>query len=215
MGQSRRGNVTPSLTRKVATRRPRKTVVVFCEGQRTEPEYLEALKRDPLVRQTASVELRIEAQRNGAVPLTLVRDAVKARRRAVRNEDDVDEFWCVFDVEWPSNHPHLIEARDLAETHGIRLAVSNPCFELWLILHFREQQAWLENEAAVRLRRACDQSKGKGLTAAEYMPRREIAADRAVALDKMHRRHSRTFPNDNPSSGMHLLMTTVATPADE
>lgn len=65
MGRSRRG-VTPSLARKVATRRPRKTVVVFCEGQRTEPE----------------------------------------------------EFWCVFDVEWPTNHPHLIEASNLAEAHG-------------------------------------------------------------------------------------------------
>lgn len=37
------------LKRKVATRKPKKTLLIFCEGQRTEPEYLEALKRESLV----------------------------------------------------------------------------------------------------------------------------------------------------------------------
>jgi hypothetical protein len=64
------------LKRKVATRRPRKTLVVFCEGERTEPEYLDAL---------------------------------------------IDEFWCVFDAEWPKNHPGLDEAIRQARTNGINL----------------------------------------------------------------------------------------------
>jgi len=32
------------LKRRVGTRRPRKTLLVFCEGERTEPEYLDAMK---------------------------------------------------------------------------------------------------------------------------------------------------------------------------
>ena len=54
-----------SLKRKVATRRPRKTLVVFCEGERTEPEYLDALKRQPSVRDVAAVDLRVETGHGG------------------------------------------------------------------------------------------------------------------------------------------------------
>jgi hypothetical protein len=60
------------LKRKVATRRPRKTLVVFCEGERTEPEYLDALKRQPAVRDVAAVDLRVETGQGGSVPRTLV-----------------------------------------------------------------------------------------------------------------------------------------------
>ena len=57
------------LRRRVAIRTPRRTFLVFCEGTRTEPEYIEALKREPVIRDSASVDLRMEA--SGAVPLTL------------------------------------------------------------------------------------------------------------------------------------------------
>jgi len=32
---------------------------VFCEGARTEPEYLDALRREPDVRNAAAVDIRI------------------------------------------------------------------------------------------------------------------------------------------------------------
>lgn len=57
--KGRRASTRP-LKRKVATRRPRKTLMVFCEGERTEPEYLDALKRQQSVRDVAAVDLRVE-----------------------------------------------------------------------------------------------------------------------------------------------------------
>jgi hypothetical protein len=50
----------------------RKTLVVFCEGERTEPEYLDALKRQPSVRDAAAVDLRVETGHGGSVPRRLV-----------------------------------------------------------------------------------------------------------------------------------------------
>ncbi|MFG2166066.1 RloB family protein [Micromonospora chersina] len=199
------------LARKVGVRVPRKTLAVFCEGERTEPEYLEALRREPEVREVAAVDLRIESQGTGSVPLTLVRMAVEARERAEREEGEVDEFWCVFDVEWPRNHPGLKEAIQLARRHGIHLAISNPCFELWLILHFEAYGAWLDNDAARRRRRTHDGQVDKGLVAATYMPQRAVAARRAAALDDRHKGDATTFPHNNPSSGMYKLIaaTTV------
>lgn len=211
MGRARQQGPSP-LKRRVGTRSPRKTIVIFCEGQRTEPEYLEALRRQPEVRDVAAVDLRIEAQRNGSVPLTLVRMAVRARERAAREEGEVDEFWCVFDVEWPANHPGLREALDLARQNGIEVAVSNPCFELWLALHFDAHTRWLDNDEACRLRRSYDGQADKGLDPALYMPRIASAAQRAAALEARHGKNGTVFPHDNPSSGMHRLIAATTVP---
>jgi hypothetical protein len=81
-GKDRRASPRP-LKRRVATRRPRKTLLVFCEGERTEPEYLDALKRQPSVRDVAAVDLRVETGHGGSVPRTLVAMAAEARSRAI------------------------------------------------------------------------------------------------------------------------------------
>ncbi|MDQ7906600.1 RloB family protein [Phytohabitans sp. ZYX-F-186] len=155
----------------------------------------------------------MERSSAGSVPLTLVRAAVEARERADREEGEVDEIWCVFDVEWPANHPGLREALDLAQRHDIRVAVSNPCFELWLVLHFQDWRAWLDNDGARRLRRSCDGQEDKGVIGRSYMARRLAAVERAIVLDRMHARNGTAFPHDNPSSGMHLLVTAVSLPS--
>ena len=203
------------LRRKVATRSTRKTLLVFCEGMRTEPEYLNALKLEPAIREVAAVDIRVAPANSGAVPLTLVARALDARGKAAIENDEIDEFWCVFDVEWPVNHPNLAKAIALAEANEISLAISNPCFELWLILHHREHEAWLDNREAVRLRRQLDNSPGKGLDPARYLPYVREAADRAAQLEGLHQRNGTLFPYDNPSSGMHRLVASVQVPAGE
>lgn len=195
------------LARRTGVRQPRKTLLVFCEGSRTEPEYLDALKREPEIRDVAAVDLRISPQTG--MPLDLVRLAVAARERSIEEEGEIDEVWCVFDVEWPINHPGLKEALTLARRNDVRVAVSNPCFELWLALHFRDHRGWLDNDGARRLRRSCDGQARKGLKGADYMPHRALARERAMALDRQHEQDGRDFPRNNPSSGMHRLIASV------
>ena len=91
----------------------------------------------------------------------------------------------------------------------VRVAVSNPCFELWLALHFEDHTAWLDTAAATRLRRSHDGSKGKGLDGATYMSRRGDAARRARSLGEAHRRNGTGFPHDNPSSGMYRFLEAI------
>jgi hypothetical protein len=200
------------LKRRVATRRPRKTLLVFCEGERTEPEYLDALKRQPSVKEISAVDLRVETGHGGSVPKTLVSMAIEARERSSNEEGEIDEIWCVFDVEWPVNHPNLKESIDLAQQNGINLAVSNPCFEVWLILHFQDYARWSENDDVRRLRRDVDGSRDKGLDPTKYMPLIREAARRAVNLDDKHKRDGTFFPHDNPSSGMYRLIEAVEPP---
>jgi sugar phosphate isomerase/epimerase len=176
--------------------------VIFCEGEASEPDYLQGLRRLPGVRRDAAVDIEIATQHG--VPLILVQTAVE--RIA---DDEVDECWCVFDVEWPRNHPGLREASELARAHGIGLAVSNPCFELWLILHFEDQSAHLTTQEAERRSRKLDGRSNKRIDPARYLPHRQEAGRRASVLAELHAGNGTSFPKDNPSSTVGDLLTAI------
>ncbi|MEV8637177.1 RloB family protein [Streptosporangium sp. NPDC051023] len=175
---------------------------MFCEGEASEPGYIKGLKRLPEIRANTSINIEIDPEQG--VPLTLVKRAIERNR-----DDEVDECWCVFDVEWPKNHPNLREAIRLANDHGIRLAVSNPCFELWLILHFEDQTAFMSTDEAERRSRKLDGRPGKRIDADQYMRRRNIASQRAAFLAKRHAQHQTSFPADNPSFTMGDLLAAI------
>jgi len=61
----RRERVARSLQRAVGVRPLRKTLLVFCEGARTEPEYLTGLSRLREVRDVAAVDIRIDRDSAG------------------------------------------------------------------------------------------------------------------------------------------------------
>ena len=54
-----------------------------------------------------------------------------------------------------------------------------------------------------------DGQDDKGLAAGKYMPRRGDAVRRAKDLEARHRGNAKSFPHDNPSSGMYRLVMSV------
>jgi hypothetical protein len=193
MGQRHRGG--KSLKRVTGRRPELRTIVAFCEGKKSEPDYINGLKRLPHLTERTALNLEIHPLQG--VPLTLVQMAVKRKK-----DTEVDECWCLFDVEYPRNHPNLQQAVDLARAHGIKLAISNPCFEVWLILHHEDFTSFASTETVERKSRSLDGRTGKGIDATVYMPRRKDAVHRAKQLSARHRRDHTKFPDDNPSSGM-------------
>lgn len=121
-----------------APRQPRKRhILAVCEGERTEPDYLHGFERHV---RNATVEVEIPPLHGD--PKYLLECAkdlkTKAERQARREGDPnlrFDEVWCVFDRD---EHPRFDAAVTMARDNGIEVAASNPCFELWLLLHFRE-----------------------------------------------------------------------------
>lgn len=138
--------------------------------------------------------------------MTLVTTAIE---RKAKDGEEIDEIWCVFDVESPKSHPNLLNAIALAKKNGINLAISNPCFELWLILHFEDQTAYLTTSQAESKSRRLDGRDGKRINPDLYLENRQIAAERAVYLRKRHEGNSTLFPQDNPSSSMVDLLLSV------
>lgn len=52
-----------------------------------------------------------------------------------------DQFWLVCDTDHWIDSGHIQNLRDVirrCSQKGIRVALNNPCFELWLLLHFEE-----------------------------------------------------------------------------
>ncbi|WP_183086298.1 RloB family protein [Mycetocola tolaasinivorans] len=178
---------------------------MYVEGRVTEVAYIDALRQAAHLASSTSV--RVMIGESGAVPLALVE---AARRDRHRIRGGVDQFWCVFDVESPLRHPHLRRAIALAEANDIRVAVSNPCFELWLILHHRDHGAHLSTREAVRIRRQLDGAGGKGLNPDTYMRSRDDAVKRAHTLRRRHQSNGTVFPEDNPGSSVDRFVVALS-----
>lgn len=120
--------------------RMRPPVLIVCKGKKTEQLYLNPLRA---YYRLSTVDIAIQGE--GAGPLEVVQRAIELaseRRRAARRETsllDYEEVWCVFDREASNEPAGYREALNLADTHDIRLAISNPAFEYWYLLHFVER----------------------------------------------------------------------------
>jgi hypothetical protein len=195
--------------RRAATRSPKRRLLLVCEGRVTEPEYFRGFER--WVR-NSTVEI-VFADDHG-VPLTLVEQADRrnqqANERATRERDSYlryDEVWCVFDVD---EHPKLNEAVQLAQARGIELAVSNPCFELWLLLHFRESPGARHRHDLQRMLAEFLPKYDKHLDFAMLEAGVPDATRRAKRLDQDAEEEDE--PGRSPTTGVYRLADSIARP---
>ena len=193
--------------RRQPQRAPRHELLVFTEGEVTEVQYLKELERH----HRSKVVITIDNRRG--VPLTLVRLAIEARERDLKLQRKErgparDEYWCVFDRD---THPNIPAALELARNNSIEVAFSNPCLELWLLLHDRDQTAHIDHHDAQKEWRALSGCTDKHLNpAALDLLIRNYADARARAeyLDEKHRLDG-SPEHANPSSSAWRLVQTV------
>ena len=128
---------------KPAKPRNRKRLVLFAaEGRnRTESLYMRDLARD-----CASVTLH-RSRDASTDPVGMVSGLVEAMGYYGFSAEHGDLAFCL--VDFDLSHDKERQVRDalrIAEAHGIRLIISNPCFELWYICHFtaNPQALWFK-----------------------------------------------------------------------
>lgn len=198
--------------RRVTANAVRRELLVFVEGKVTEEEYLNHYHR----RHRREVRVHIDAFRG--VPISLVRRAIEAKKKSEkdarrRRGRAYDEVWCVFDVD---RHSALNEAVSLAREHEINVAVSNPCIELWFLLHFSNQTAYIERhdaQTAAKAHTKCRKSLSPEALA-DLDEKYEEAKARAIFLDEKHHGDERPFPKNNPSSGMWRIIDSLTLNAE-
>ncbi len=113
------------------------TIVVAYDGTRTEDDYFRNWEQ---ILSPERLKLLPQFVRSGGNVLK----AVKECRKIARKLNGFAEFWCVCDVD-DTNEDSLISARNLADESGIRLCLSNRCFEVWIRLHFEVSTAPILN----------------------------------------------------------------------
>ena len=145
-------------------------------------------------------------------PLTLVQAAGHEQRASKRRRKadgpDFDEIWCVFDTD---EHPNLPQALAQAASSGILTAVSNPCFELWLVLHVQDQNAHIDRHGIQRQARALSLTDGKSIRRDNeglLLANVSSAVGRAKGLDEKHALDDSPL-GSNPSSGMWRLVVAI------
>ena len=199
---SRKSRAARPTGRKAPVRRPAPRVVVVTEGAVTEPRYLRTFKRLHGVQSSAKLDLIPDAGDPRAVVERAIKESKKLRRDRLGGQDTV---WAMFDRD---EHPRFDEAKNMADGEGIRLAISDPCFELWGILHYQECDAPLgRHECQRKLGELCpDHSKRKG----KVFDDPEVIESKyrdafGRAENSLTRRREEGNPEGNPSTTVHRL----------
>lgn len=187
-----------SLRRRGPVRDPLPRLLVVCEGEVTEKRYIEYLRHTERI----PINLTIVA---GGTPKTLVETALAELASASRSSDPNDHFdqaWCVFDID---EHPKIHDAVQQAQAHKIGLIISNPCFDLWILLHFQDQQAHIHRHAVQKACRKHIPGYAKVPPCGLLFQRFAAAEARARHLKKLHLQRG-TTTRDNPSTNVHELV---------
>ncbi len=142
---SKRDNDFPRRRR--LGRKKKRTILIVGEGRETEPNYFHGLKLVQTVRDRYAATIK---RGDGGSRVQIVREAVNRKRDCGQ---EYDEAWCVFDTESLQSAEAVKDYQDaiaLAKQNGIRAAVSNPSFEVWLLAHFtRSSRQFLNGDAVI------------------------------------------------------------------
>ncbi|WP_130798377.1 RloB family protein [Streptomyces otsuchiensis] len=162
----------------------KRRVLVYCEDECAGRQYFLGLRAELRYH-----PVQIAIGDGCGEPLGLVRDAIAHRKRAPTSPADrrsgYDEVWCVIDVESPP-HARLHEALALARGENIRVALTNPCFDLWILLHFSDVTAHVLPQAIqkrIETETACGfTARRKHLRFEALEGRHDGAAERAQSI---------------------------------
>ena len=188
-----------------------KAFLIVTEGEKTEPNYLKAL-RNRLQLNAAEVEI---LHPKGTDPVTLTNKAIELRESRKKSAKKglaiaYDEVWVVFDLENPHDERRKLAVKAMAmkEAAGIRFAISDPAFEFWLLLHEEYTTSQFADCDAVitRLEKHwLNYSKGQ-TPSAEFLEKMPVAVQRA---QQCREHHEACAGDGNPSTKVDLLARTL------
>lgn len=179
--------------------RDARIIVIASEGKDTERIYFQALASEyanPRVH--VHILERGEDEQNNSSPEHVLKQLNDYKRDYSLEEDD--ELWLVIDKDRWTEAMLSHVAAECAQNDFMHMALSNPCFELWLLLHLvdatsltsEEQEQWMKNDRSsrrtdpylkVRLRQAMGSYNESNYDAQILIPHVEIAIERARVLD--------------------------------
>lgn len=190
------------LVRKGGFLEAEKMFILSYEGNKSEKKYFEDFRKSEYFNDSGLIEIiSLNRPKNrGSDPIS-VKKLLQEAKKEYRFRD-TDEFWLIIDRDnWEEIHNHNFDklVEDCKKENNFFLAMSNPCFEIWLILHLKdinefdhdEKKRILINEKTSGRKNYIDvvlgQIQGRGYNKKPnpevFLPRTRIAVNRAKSLD--------------------------------
>ena len=122
-----------------------KIFILAYEGNKTEAKYFEALKETIRFNNELIhlVSLKRPKRDTKSAPIHVF-NKLKREAKDEYNFKVTDELWMIIDRDQWINIP---EINTLCKNEGnFYLALSNPCFEFWLLLHIKDKSEFSEEE---------------------------------------------------------------------
>jgi len=119
-----------------------KLIVIAAEGRDTENLYFDAMKRE-LAADNVHVEI-LHRNNDESSPASVYEQIKGFMERYIIEQDD--ELWVVVDRDkWTTKMIAAI-ARYCSQNDNQKFCLSNPCFELWLLLHLEDVSSYSEED---------------------------------------------------------------------
>lgn len=177
-------------------------VLIVCEGKKTEPNYFRGLK-DYLKLSSAKVKI-VGA---GCKPREIVEQAEHRRKQEQGKGDPFEIVFCVFDKD---ERPNYKKAVDAASKYHLEVIYSVPCFEYWLLLHYKYTRSpGVADDVLSLLKRYLPAyNKGEEDIFKHFQDKLEYAKENAAKSlkDAESLKHARSADADNPSTKVHILV---------
>lgn len=179
-----------------------KLFILSYEGERTEVKYFNNFRASDYFNDSGIIEI-VPLKRGpntGTDPLSVKRLLKNAKENYPFKK--TDEFWLIIDRDhWETIHKINFDQLviDCNKENNFFLAMSNPCFEIWLIMHLKditeyneeEVNELLENASISRKKNHIDSILGelqgagynKNPNPKTFLPLTKTAIERAKSLD--------------------------------
>ncbi len=184
-------------------------MLIICEGTKTEKLYFENARQVLGVHRGQAV-VEVESG-DGTNPKNIVKTASKLKVKAEREGNAFSSVFCVFDRD---EHAHYGASIERAGKLKMRSITSVPCFEYWVLLHFRNHTAPYARTGAHSPCDCChrdvraewaDYAKNRIRLFEELQPRLDNAKQRA----EQRLTAAKADGSDNPSTEIHLLLNAM------
>jgi hypothetical protein len=166
--------------RKPAFKHTKRLFVIATEGEKTEPIYFQEFTPG----REGNFCLKILETRNGkSKPLDVLARLIQFEKQ--QKPGPKVEYWAVIDRDsWTEDDLNDV-AREIANRPNYYLALSNPCFELWLWFHLRPNRAFADRHDCQRqLERAWSGYSKGDYDAASLIPHMPVACELAKSEDQ-------------------------------
>lgn len=203
---ARRAKTTQQQRRRRARYEPRDRMLIVCEGTKTEKHYFEDARQAIGVHRGQAV---VEIQPGeGSNPKNIVETARKLKVAAEKEGNAFSSVYCAFDRD---EHAHYHKSIERAAKLKIGTIKSVPCFEYWILLHFRNHTAPYARTGESSPCACClrdvkkewrDYSKGRKQVYTEL--ERRLADARQRAEQRLVAAHA--DGSTNPSTEIHHLL---------